>query len=242
MKYSRKTFLDSEAQKELIDHYLKERLKVSGKIPITGRSLQNYATQLFPDIDPKKVLPYVGTKDYLDVACGINHLYPESLLRNLQGPKTKTKIGLDIHSLANAATNNKVNYTNYTKGSIYKTNFKSGSFDCITVNNFMYFWEQNPHKLLEIYKEIYRLLRVGGEIRIFPVFFGNYSCDNIELFEYLNTHFVIRCLRPKTDYSKESPVYLEDDEIKQSSASHGLNENRIYHKLMTHVVIFTRIK
>ena len=104
----------------------------------------------------------------------------------------------------------------------------------------MYFWVQNPHKLLEIYKELYRLLRANGEIRIFPVFFGNYSCDNIELFDYLNTHFSIQCLRPKTNYSKEAPVYLENDEIKQSPSSHGLNENRIYHKLMAHVVILTK--
>jgi SAM-dependent methyltransferase len=241
MKYSRKTFLDSQAQKELIDHYLKERFKVSGKIPVTGRSLQNYATQLFPDIETNKVPSYVGAKDYLDVACGINHLYPQSLLRNLQGPKKNTKTGLDIHSLANANANATDNKVNYTKGSIYKTNFQSGSFDCITVNNFMYFWEQNPHKLLEVYKELYRLLRDDGEVRIFPVFFGNYSCDNIELFDFLNTHFVIQCLRPKTDYSKEAPVYLEKDELKQSSSGHGLNENRIYHKLMAHVVILRKL-
>jgi SAM-dependent methyltransferase len=232
MKYSRKTFHDSQTQKDLINQYLRERYRVSGKIPITGRSLQNYSIQLFPDLDPKEVCSHIGKQDYLDVACGINHLYPQSLLRNLKG--SNKKYGLDIHSLPSETS------VKYTKGSIYKTNYKSGSFDCITVNNFMYFWEQNPHKLLEIYKEIYRLIRDGGEVRIFPVFFGNYSCDNIELYDYLNSKFKIRCLRPKNDYSKEAPVYLEEDEIKQSTPSHGTNENRIYHKLMAHVVILTK--
>ena len=96
MKYSRKTFLPREKQKEIIKKSLKERDYIKGDIPITGRSLQNYLTQLFPDIDGSTtLLQHLKQKDYLDIACGINHLYPKSLLQQLSG--SKKRHGLDIH-------------------------------------------------------------------------------------------------------------------------------------------------
>jgi len=79
MKYSRKTFIDRQEQKELIKFREKERAYVEGSIPKTGRSYINYSVQLFPDIQQDKLLHYLQNKDYLDVACGINHLYPDSL-------------------------------------------------------------------------------------------------------------------------------------------------------------------
>ena len=80
MKYSRKTFIDRDSQKELIQLRVKERAYIEGKIPKTGRSLKNYLIQLFPDIDSNKLLQLLLDKNYLDIACGINHLYSESLL------------------------------------------------------------------------------------------------------------------------------------------------------------------
>ena len=89
MKYSRKTFIDRFKQKDLIKFREKERAYVEGSIPKTGRSLQNYTIQLFPDIQQDKLLHHLQNKDYLDIACGINHLYPESLLCKLQGSKKR---------------------------------------------------------------------------------------------------------------------------------------------------------
>ena len=169
MKYSRKTFLDRFEQKDLIKFREKERAYIEGSIPKTGRSFKNYAIQLFPDIQQDKLLHHLQNKDYLDIACGINHLYPESLLCKLQG--SKKRHGLDIHS--RNSTHKRVKYF---KGSIYNTGFSENSYDCITINNFMYFWESNPQKLLKMYKELYKLIRIGGTIRIFPVFYGNYYC------------------------------------------------------------------
>ena len=232
MKYHRISFIDLETQEETIQSALEGRLRIHGNIPITGRSMTNYSIQLFPDISSSKLLSNVGSKDYLDVACGINHLYRESLLSKLAG--THKKHGLDIHDLEDSQGSCK-----YYQGSAYKTKFSDNSYDLITVNNFMYLWELDPEKLLALYKEFHRILRSGGELRVFPVFYGNYYRNNVELHEYLNTHFAIRCLRPVRDYSKEPPVYLEDDVIKKGVAGHGTNEHSKYTTLMAHVAIFT---
>ena len=58
MKYSRKTFLDRDSQKELIQLRVKERAYIEGEIPKTGRSLKNYSIQLFPDINSNKLLEF----------------------------------------------------------------------------------------------------------------------------------------------------------------------------------------
>ena len=234
MKYTRKVFLDREKQKRLIKLREKDRDYVEGKIPITGRSIQNYSIQLFPDIDQSKLLKSLLDRDYLDIACGINHLYKESLLCKLKG--TKKRHGLDIHS--SNSTHKKVKYF---KGSIYNMNFSKNSYDCITINNFMYFWESNPQKLLQMYKELYKILKKDGILRIFPVYYGNYSCDNIELYNYLNIHFSIQCLRPEKDYSKESPIYLENDIINKTKSNNGLNEYKDSHELMAHVIILRKL-
>ena len=163
MKYNRKTFLDKNKQKELIQKSLKERAYIQGNIPITGRSFQNYSMNIFPDINESKLINYCKTKDYLDIACGINHLYPESFIRKLSGDKKKH--GLDIHG-----KNLKIEKIHYYKGSIYKTNFSDNSYDCITINNFLYFWEYNIKKLIHIYKELYRILKKKVKFESFQYF------------------------------------------------------------------------
>ena len=234
MKYIRKTFLDREKQKKIIQLCSKERAYVEGKIPITGRSIENYSIQLFPDIDQSKLLKSLLDKDYLDIACGINHLYKDSLLCKLKG--TKKRHGLDIHSSNSVHKNIK-----YFKGSIYDINFPKNSYDCITINNYMYFWESNPHKLLKMYKELYKILKLNGEIRIFPVYYGNYYYDNIELYNYLNIHFSIQCLRPKKDYSKEAPIYLKKGNIRTTKVDSGINEYKDNHELMAYVIILRKL-
>ena len=235
MKVKRKTFPNREFQKEKVKGSLKDRAYVEGKIPKTGRSLENYATQLFPDVS--NPLTYLKNKDYLDLACGINHMYPESLLCQLaKDSKSKKRDGLDIH------TDSKCLYPTmkYFKGLSHTTGLPNNSYDCITVNNYMYFWEYNTQNLLKIYKELFRILKSGGEIRIFPIFYSNYHNDNIELFDLLNDCFFVKCLRPKKDYSKESPIYIEGGEIKQTDVRNGQNEYRLNHELMTQVLILKK--
>ena len=224
-----KSFPKQDRQKELVKNSLKTRAYIKGDIPITARSMTNYSLNIFPDVPTAQLVSYVSQRDYLDVACGINHLYPSSLLSQLKG--SKKKHGLDIHSKSEG---------NYFKGSIYKTSFKPNSYDCITINNFLYFWEYKSDNLLKIYKELYRISKPGGEIRVFPVFFGNYHQENIELFDYLNENFVLQVLKPENDYSNESAAYLQDGEIKSTRKSDGRIEYTTNKQLMAHVLVLRK--
>lgn len=219
-----KSFPKQGRQLELFKKSLNTR-DYNNQIPITGRSYVNYSMQLFPDIPKKQLLTYMGTKDYLDIACGINHLYPKSLLNMIKG--TKMKHGLDIHSKSEG---------NYFKGSIYKTSFNNNSYDCITINNFLYFWEYKPDNLLKIYKELHRICKKNGEIRVFPVFFGNYHQDKVELFEYLNNNFRLQLVRGN-DYSKEIPIYMEDGEILKAEPVVKDQEYKLNHQLMAYALV-----
>ena len=113
-----KSFPKQEKQLELFKESLSTRAYISGDIPITARSLTNYSTNIFPDIPTKQLVNYISKRDYLDVACGINHLYPKSLLSQLTS--SNKHHGLDIHSTSK---------DNYFKGSIYKTSFPKSSDD-----------------------------------------------------------------------------------------------------------------
>jgi len=235
MKIDRKSFPNRDKQKKDIHDSFGTRLFVDKKIPITGRSAKNYSIQLFPDISSVKLIEYFQNKDYLDLACGINHLYPQSLLSKLSNHKKRH--GLDIHNMKDK----KDSQIEYFKGSAFKTQFPNKSYDCITINNYLYFWETNADNVLKIFKELNRICKEGGEIRVFPVFFGNYYYDNIELFDYLNLHFSIRLLRPKKDYSDESPIFLEGNEIKKLEKNSGLVEFKTNNELMANCLILKKL-
>ena len=232
MKVRRKSFPNRPTQKKVIDESLSSRKFVEGAIPITAISLKNYQIQLFPDID--NVINHLKKKDYLDIACGINHLYPQSLLSKIKG--SKKRHGLDIHNKSD-----KFDEIYYYKASSHKTGLPNHSYDCITINNYLYFWETNSDNLLKIYKELYRICKKDGEIRVFPVFFGNYYNDNIELFDYLNQNFSVRLLRPKKDYSNESAIYLDNDKIKKLDKSNGSVEHKENHTLMSNCLILKKL-
>ena len=235
MKVNRKSFPNRENQKIMVKNSLSSRLFVGGNIPITGRSMVNYSIQLFPDIETKSLVKYMNTKDYLDLACGINHKYPLSLLCKLDNGNKRH--GLDIHGKTE-----EMGHIHYFKGSSMKTPFPAKSYDCITINNYLYFWETGTENLIKIFKELNRICKPGGEIRVFPVFFGNYYNDNIELFDYLNQHFSIRLLRPKKDYSNESAIYIEDSgEIKKLEKSSGQVEYRTNHNLMANCLFLKKL-
>ena len=38
---------------------------------------------------------------------------------------------------------------------------------------------------------------------------------------------MIQCLRPQINYSKESPIYIEEDKIQQTDKSNAINEYKI---------------
>ena len=59
----------------------------------------------------------------------------------------------------------------------------------IMCSNLLYLWIDQPKKVLRAVKELKRILKPGGEIRIFPVNFGSYHLNNEKLFEYINNNF-----------------------------------------------------
>ena len=76
--------------------------------------------------------------------------------------------------------------------------------------------------------------------RVFPVFFGNYHQENIELFDYLNENFVLQVLKPENDYSNESAAYLQDGEIKSTRKSDGRIEYTTNKQLMARVLVLRK--
>lgn len=235
MKINRKKFPTQENQRRIVKDSLETRLFVAGKLPITGRSFTNYSIQLFPDVKSNKLNSYMKDKDLLDMACGVNHQYKDSFLCKLG--KGKKRHGIDIHS----QTDSCISHVTYFKGSAFKTKFSANSYDCITINNFMYLWITKASELLVLFKELYRIAKPGAEIRIFPVYFGNYSLDTIDVFTYLNTHFSIQCFLPETDFSKESPICIKKGEIVQLPPSNGNAEYRENHKLMSMCLLLRKL-
>ena len=164
-----------EQTKLLKKYHYPSRLFINKNIPVTGRSISFYRTHLFPKFkSTSKLLIYFRNKNILDIGSGINHLYRNSFIYKV---KTKNKIAMDLYDV-NKEYNLPDKLNIFKKGNIYNTKLKSNYFDLITINNVLYFWIDSPKLLLKAFKELYRILKINGQIRIFPVFFGNYSYNN----------------------------------------------------------------
>lgn len=181
-------------------------LGVCDKAPVTGRGIISYDKHLFPDI--KRIFEYLKDMRYLDVGCGMNHIYPKSLLYKLI-KKNYNATGLDLYKFPKK-------YKNFVSGSIFNTEFntklKSNYYDVITSQYFLYYWMDKPKDLIKAYKEMIRLLRKNGEIRIYPVYFGNYHYNNEELIEFLHSKFNIDVKYPKFYPEKVGYIYPGEGE------------------------------
>ena len=96
------------------------------------------------------------------------------------------------------------NYKNLSIFNISKINKKC---DMILINNLLYFWINEPKKLLKIYKELFKILNNNGEIRIFPCYMGNFNMDNPELKDFIHNNFYLKMIKPK--YFCEDPFYQD---------------------------------
>ena len=200
-------------------------------IPVTGRSFNYYLKALFPDfIDKKQVLKYIDQKKFLDVGSGINHLRKDSLLYLLIKNKN-IAYGLDIEKLPK--------HKNYIQKSIFDTKLKNNYYDFITINNLLYFHLYKSSQIKKALIEMHRILKSGGEMRIFPIFYGNYYYGNKKLRNFINKLFFVRILEPKT-IPKENPIFYIDNEIVESK-SVGSREIKLMKKLESYVVIFKKI-
>ena len=201
-------------------------------ISVTARTIDLYEQQLFPDCKNNKLfLDCLKNKRILDVGCGYNPLYDESLISILSSNKKKfnSKItGCDIVDLE---------MPNYKKCSIYTMNFSN--VDMILINNLMYFWLNKPKDLLRAYKNMHKNLKSGGEIRIFPVYLNSYHQNNEALKKFINENFYIRMIKPT--YYDEDPFYQdkEKDEIYVLTGL-GKKEAKINKMLNSHTLILRK--
>ena len=62
--------------------------------PVTGRGIESYKTHLFPDVS--NIFKYLKNKRFLDIGCGINHVYKNALLYKLIQKKYNAT-GLDLY-------------------------------------------------------------------------------------------------------------------------------------------------
>ena len=141
---------------------------------VTGRSLQNYLKHLFPNIkSEQKLLDHMKNLRFLDLGSGINHINKPSLLYKLNKlPNTWAK-GLDVVDLPK--------HNNYIKGSLFNTKFRSNSIDIILCQYVLYSHINTVTLIKKALIEAFNILKLGGEMRIYPVYFGNYYLSNENL-------------------------------------------------------------
>ena len=172
-------------------------------ISITARSKELYRHQLFPDLKSNaEFMKYFNNKKILDVGCGYNPIYDESLISLLSSKKKKNNnisiTGCDIIDMP---------MPNYKKCSVYTMNFRD--IDTIIVNNFLYFWVSKPKDLMRAYRNLHKNLKKNGEIRVFPVYLNNYYQNDNELKKYIDGNFNVKMIKPK--YHDEDPFYQDKE-------------------------------
>ena len=212
--------------------YVKNMSLLCEKAPVTGRGLKSYQKHLFPDI--KNVFGYLKSKSFLDIGCGINHIYKEALLYQLIQKKYKA-LGMDLYKFPEK-------HPNFKSGNILDTKLPSNSFDVITSQYFIYYWMDNVKDLLNAFIELNRILKKKGEIRIYPVYFGNFHYNDDKLLEYLIKHFHIQVKYPKFYKERVAYIYKGEGEkdIKKTDISVGNKEESDANSLNASILILKK--
>ena len=200
-------------------------------IPVTGRSLNYYLKSLFVDFKNKNdLIKFLKGKKFVDIGSGINHIYNKALLHKLIHKKYKA-YGLDIAKV----DKNK----HYLQKSIFTTKIPSNSCDMLAINNLLYFHLHKKNQIKRALKEMHRILKKDGELRIFPIFYGNYYLGDEDLKEFINKLFFIRILSPK-NLRNEIPIFLIDGEVVKGDKQVGIGECKIMERLDSKTVIFKK--
>ena len=97
----------------------------------------------------------------------------------------------------------------------------------------------NTKDLLKAYQEMKRLLKKNGEIRIYPVYFGNFHYNDNKLIDYLFSNFNIEVKYPKFYPEKVGYIYPGEGEkdIKISDSGTPRREKRDAERLKASVLI-----
>lgn len=182
-------------------------------ISITARTKHLYDKHLFPELNKSNIDHHLKNKRVLDIGCGYNPIYDESLISYVKNkPQLNCNIkGIDIID---------IDTSNYKKASIF-TFKESQKVDLILINNLVYFWINKPKDLIKIFENLFDNLNPGGEVRIFPVYMDNFTMNSNEVKDTLNNRFYMRSVTPK--YVSEDPFY-QDKEKDEIYVLHGLGK------------------
>ena len=209
--------------------------------PVTGRGIESYVKHLFSDLTDLTDLPskhsvftYLKHKKFLDIGCGINHVYKNALLYQLIKKKYNAT-GLDLYTFP-------MDDPNFVSVSIMKTNLKPNYYDTITSQYFLHYWMDNAKDLLKAFKEIHRILKENGTLRIYPVYYGNYHYNDETFIKYIDTHFKVKVLKPKFVGEKVAYIYPGEGrkDIKLTNSSVPKKEAEDAATLDASLVIFTK--
>jgi len=156
---------------------------------ITGRNMQTYLKHLYPSFKYEKcLLKHLRGKKILDLGSGLNHLLPQSFISKLnKQPRTWAK-GIDIVNLPN--------HRNFLKQSLFHTNLRNSFLDLIVCQYVLYSHVNSVELLKKTFKEVHRILKKGGEIRIYPVYFGNYSLGDKNFEKWIRQRFQVKTIDP----------------------------------------------
>ncbi len=232
---------DIEQQNRLLKKYhVNTKKKVNGGVIVTGRTDILYYKQLFPDYsNTDSLLDKLYNSRVLDLGCGLNYRYEKALLYKLiqaheqdKGRARGKAEGLDKHHSTIKHPHNKY----YIEGDIYNIPLPDMTYDFIMSSNLLYLWIDTPDLVKKALAEIYRILKVDGEFRVFPVNFANYHLNNKDLFKWINNHFCLTIIKPQ--YYAENPIYIKDNKI--STHKDKAYEVFINKKLRAHTVIFKK--
>jgi len=212
------------------------------KAPVTGRTLEGYHRHLFPDLKNKsksEFIKYFKNKNFLDMGSGINHIYNKSLLNHVLKKGYKA-MGMDLYKFPKPQKH-------FKSGTVFKTKLKSNSFDIITSQYFLYYWLDDSKELIKAFKELNRILKKGGSIRIYPVYFGNYHYNDEKLITYLDNNFNIIVKKPKFYQERVAYIYPGDglndikmNDIKMTDLGVPKKEKQDAENLEACSIIFTK--
>ena len=211
--------------------------------PVTGRGMESYVRHLFADLtksskshkdDKGSVFNYLKHKKFLDIGCGINHVYKNALLHKLIKNKYNAT-GLDLYTFP-------TNHPNFVSASIMDSKLKSSYYDTITSQYFLHYWMDNAKDLLRALTEIHRILKKNGTLRIYPVYYGNYHYNDDPLIKYIDKQFTVEVIKPKFYKEKVAYIYTGEgrNDIKLTNNSVPEKEAEDAETLEASLVIFTK--
>lgn len=192
---------------------------------ITGRNAQTYLSHLFPSFNSQKqLIESLRRKRVLDIGSGLNHLLPQSFIYKLSKKRNTWVKGLDIVDLPE--------HDLYIKGSLYDTKLRNSFLDVIVCQYVLYSHINSVKNLKKAYKEIHRILKKGGEMRIYPVYFGNYFLGNDNFKKWIHQRFKVKVIDPKFYIDKNKKKCILPCEGEYETFSDSYIMERVRHDLM----------